>query len=47
MQHHKKFPKVLVVKFCFAIFAVLKVLMAWTGSVNFYRSGLNFKGGKI
>ena len=37
----------LLAKFSFAIFAVLKVSMAWTGSISFYRSGLNLKGGKI
>ena len=46
-QQNKKSPKVLLAKFSFAIFAVLKVSMAWTGSISFYRSGLNLKGGKI
>ena len=46
-QQNKKSPKVLLVKFSFAIFAVLKVSMTWIGSISFYRSGLNLKGGKI
>ena len=47
-QQNKKSPKVLPAKFSFAIFAVLKVSMAWTGSISFYRYGLNLKrGGKI